>query len=212
MARVYRSRDAEHAVLHQVVAEHLEAFLRAVAKAGDGAGRSARPSSKPHPTAKWLICRSRCGHYLSSMITFPLHLLRLLPVLFGGHRQLALENLALRQQLAVYKRMMARPRLRRTDRIFWVGLARIWAGWRQALVIVTPDTVVPVKKGNASWQSVRVGSENVRAGTDSSADTAAAPMTVSMHDRTVGAGNRGEAGRRRSWAVRPRAGSGDEAR
>ena len=34
------------------------------------------------------------------MITFLLHLLRLLPFLCGGHRQLALENLALRQQLA----------------------------------------------------------------------------------------------------------------
>jgi putative transposase len=76
------------------------------------------------------------------MITLLLHLLRLLPVLFGGHRQLALENLALRQQLAVYKRMMTRPRLRRTDRLFWVGLARIWAGWRPPLVIVSPDTVL----------------------------------------------------------------------
>ncbi len=35
---VYRSRDAEHTVLHQDVAEHLEAFLGAVAEAGDGAG------------------------------------------------------------------------------------------------------------------------------------------------------------------------------
>jgi hypothetical protein len=35
---VYRPRDAEHTVLHQVVAEHLETFLRAVAEAGDGAG------------------------------------------------------------------------------------------------------------------------------------------------------------------------------
>jgi transposase-like zinc-binding protein len=38
IAPVYRPRDAEHTVLHQVVAEHLEAFLRAVAEAGDGAG------------------------------------------------------------------------------------------------------------------------------------------------------------------------------
>ena len=76
------------------------------------------------------------------MITLLLHLLRLLPVLFGGHRQLALENLALRPQLAVYKRMMTRPRLRRTDRLFWVWLARIWAGWRQSIIIVTPDTVL----------------------------------------------------------------------
>jgi hypothetical protein len=36
------------------------------------------------------------------MIVLLLHLLRLLPFLFGGQRQLVLENLALRQQLAVY--------------------------------------------------------------------------------------------------------------
>src|SRR6058998_447224 len=71
-----------------------------------------------------------------------LHLLRLFPFLCGGHRQLALENLALHQQLAVYKRTMTRPRLCRTDRFFWVGLARVWAGWRQPLAIVTPDTVL----------------------------------------------------------------------
>jgi hypothetical protein len=38
------------------------------------------------------------------MISTLLHLVRLLPFLCGGHRYLALENLALRQQLAVYKR------------------------------------------------------------------------------------------------------------
>ena len=53
------------------------------------------------------------------MITLLLHLFRVLPLLFGGHRQLALENLTLRQQLAVYKRTVSRPPLRRTDRLFW---------------------------------------------------------------------------------------------
>ena len=76
------------------------------------------------------------------MITLILHLLRLLPFLIGGHRQVALENLALRQQLAVSKRATPRPRLHKMDRLFWVGLARLWTGWRQALVIVSPDTVV----------------------------------------------------------------------
>jgi len=76
------------------------------------------------------------------MITLLLHLLRLLPFLCGGHRQLALENLVLRQQLAVYKRTAPRPRLRTMDRLLWIGLARVWAGWRQALVIVSPDTVL----------------------------------------------------------------------
>jgi putative transposase len=51
-------------------------------------------------------------------------------------------NLALRHQLSVYKRTTTRPKLRTTDRLFWIGLARVWAGWRQSLVIVTPDTVL----------------------------------------------------------------------
>jgi transposase InsO family protein len=34
------------------------------------------------------------------------------------------------------------PRLRRGDRIFWVSLSKLWSGWRSALVIVQPDTVV----------------------------------------------------------------------
>src|SRR5436190_1679802 len=76
------------------------------------------------------------------MITLLLYLLRLLPFLCDGRRQLALENLALRQQLAVYKRMARRPKLRRSDRLFWVWLAKVWVGWRQSLVIVTPDTVL----------------------------------------------------------------------
>ena len=76
------------------------------------------------------------------MITLVLPLLRLLPFLIGGHRQIALENLALRQQLAVYKRTAPRPKLRTTDRLFWAGLARVWTGWRQALIIVSPDTVL----------------------------------------------------------------------
>ena len=76
------------------------------------------------------------------MITLLLHLFRLLPFLCGGHRRFAIENLALRQQLAVYKRTAPRPRLRMTDRLLWVVLAKVWTGWRQVLVIVSPTTVL----------------------------------------------------------------------
>jgi len=55
---------------------------------------------------------------------------------------LAAENLALRQQLAVMKRTNKRPKIRMTDRLFWVLFSRIWIYWRKSLVIVTPDTVV----------------------------------------------------------------------
>ena len=57
------------------------------------------------------------------MITLVLHLLRLLSLLFGGHRQFALENLAPRQQPAVYKRTIIQPHQHRSDRLFWIGLA-----------------------------------------------------------------------------------------
>src|SRR2546422_11770837 len=84
------------------------------------------------------------------MVTLLLHLLRLLPMLCGGHRQVALENLALRHQLAIYKKMMNRPKLLSSDRLFWVALSRVWVGWRQALVIVSPNTVPAVAAASAS--------------------------------------------------------------
>jgi hypothetical protein len=55
---------------------------------------------------------------------------------------LGLEAVALRQQLAVFKRKQARPKLRNLDRIFWVVLRRLWLGWTDALIIVRPETVV----------------------------------------------------------------------
>jgi hypothetical protein len=58
------------------------------------------------------------------------------------HRELALENLALRQQLAVWKARESRPRLTELDRIFWVCLSRLWTRWRQSLQLMRPETVV----------------------------------------------------------------------
>ncbi len=53
-----------------------------------------------------------------------------------------LENIALRQQVAVLKRETPRPRLHPLDRVFWVFLSRLWPRWKDALVIVKPETVV----------------------------------------------------------------------
>jgi putative transposase len=57
-------------------------------------------------------------------------------------RMLLLENLALRQQLAALKRRRPRPRLGIFDKLFWVFARRFWSGWKQALIIVNPETVV----------------------------------------------------------------------
>jgi transposase InsO family protein len=53
-----------------------------------------------------------------------------------------LENLLLRQQLAVASRARRRPRLRRRDRMFWVLARRLFTEWRRHLVLVQPETVL----------------------------------------------------------------------
>jgi putative transposase len=62
--------------------------------------------------------------------------------LLRARRSLLLENLALRQQLAVLKRRHPRPRLDLLDKLFWVAVRRFWSGWKQALLVVSPETVV----------------------------------------------------------------------
>lgn len=43
--------------------------------------------------------------------------------------ELLVEDLSLRQQLAVYKHERPRPKLQLRDRVFWVWLSRLWGGW-----------------------------------------------------------------------------------
>ena len=58
-------------------------------------------------------------------------------------RHLVLENLALREQLSVFLATAhRRPSLTDFDRTFWTLLRRRWTGWKRALVIVQPETVV----------------------------------------------------------------------
>jgi hypothetical protein len=47
---------------------------------------------------------------------------RFIILIVPGHKQVALENAALRQQLAILKREQARPKLRYRDRLFWITL------------------------------------------------------------------------------------------
>ena len=75
-----------------------------------------------------------------------LDLLRLflgaLKSLISCRKNLLLENLALRQQLAVWKRKNKHPRLKTLDRLFWIAMQRLWPDWRACLLLVTPATVV----------------------------------------------------------------------
>lgn len=62
--------------------------------------------------------------------------------LFRSRRNLVLENLVLRQQLVVLKRRHPRLRLGALDKLFWIAARRCWSGWKHALIVVTPETVV----------------------------------------------------------------------
>jgi putative transposase len=57
-------------------------------------------------------------------------------------QELALENLALRHQIAVLIRPAHKPRLQGKDRLLWVVLKGWWPNWRAALIVVQPETVL----------------------------------------------------------------------
>jgi putative transposase len=75
-----------------------------------------------------------------------LRLLKLLAIMaiqiFRSRSDLLLENIALRQQLAVLRRKHPQPRFATSDRLFWVMLRKFWSGWTQALILVQSETVV----------------------------------------------------------------------
>ncbi len=56
--------------------------------------------------------------------------------------ELVAENMLLRQQLIVLQRTVKRPRLTSTDRVILVLLASKVQAWREALVIIKPETVL----------------------------------------------------------------------
>lgn len=64
---------------------------------------------------------------------------------------LVLENLALRHQLIVLQRKARKRRLKRRDRLFWALLSRFWAGWRNSLLIVQPETVIRWHRQGFRW-------------------------------------------------------------
>lgn len=82
----------------------------------------------------------------SRKLSLMLRILRVIMATFceilRSRRDLLLENLALRQQLAILAKKRPQSRLSSTDKLFWIVLRRLWPGWRRALLIVEPSTVI----------------------------------------------------------------------
>jgi len=78
-------------------------------------------------------------------------LLLLLRAAFLGRQALVIENLALRQQVAVLKRHVRQPRTTAADRRFWVALRALHDGWKECLHLVSPATVVRWHRQGFRW-------------------------------------------------------------
>src|SRR6478609_3372246 len=83
---------------------------------------------------------SSTGEY--TMPELVLSIFRFVRFLLSGHQAVAIENAALRLQLAAFRRQRRRPFLTVLDRLFWTTLRSLWPGWRGTLLYVQPDTVV----------------------------------------------------------------------
>src|SRR5437899_2318065 len=106
--------------------------------------RPRRPSTPPAagcPTAKPRTALDAISHP-AGMLELTVLLLGVIPAALCSRRDLVLENLLLRHQLAVAARPRRRPRLRTRDKLLWLVARRFYSDWRRHVVLVTPDTVV----------------------------------------------------------------------
>ena len=76
------------------------------------------------------------------MLTLFSALVAVLRALVMPRANLALENAALRQQLATCMEGRSRYRIRPADRAFWIVLRRMWSNWTGSLLFVKPATVI----------------------------------------------------------------------
>ncbi len=70
------------------------------------------------------------------------HFALLVRLLIEDRQRLALENVALRHQLAVLKRSVKRAKIHDSDRMFWILMKRMLVDWRGVVHFVKPDTIV----------------------------------------------------------------------
>src|SRR5436190_13480673 len=79
---------------------------------------------------------------IGEMPVLLLFVFRFVRLLLNGHQTVAIENAALRMQIAAFQRKRKRPILTTFDRVFWVTLRTLWSDWRHPLLYVQADTVV----------------------------------------------------------------------
>lgn len=102
-------------------------------------------------------------------------------------QELVLENMLLRQQLIVLKRQVKRPALTWRDRTLFVLLAGKLRTWKQALLIVQPDTVLRWHRDLFHWVWRRRSRPRRRGKTPLTDDIVSLVKRMAKENRTWGA-------------------------
>src|SRR5262249_51948328 len=100
--------------------------------------------------------------------------------------ELVAENALLRQQLMILSRQVKRPACTKTDRMLLVLLARATRSWKQALLIVQPDTLLGWHRQAFRWfwrQRSKLTSRKPKI----PAETVALIKTIALNNRLWGA-------------------------
>jgi hypothetical protein len=84
--------------------------------------------------------------------------------LLRTRRSLLLENLVLRQQLAVMKRRHPRPRLDLLDKLFWVAVRRFWSGWQRNRVALAQGRIPFVLEADFQSQEAHRETTDIEGG------------------------------------------------
>ena len=114
--------------------------------------------------------------------------------------ELLAENALLRQQLSILSRQVKRPVCTKTDRALLVLLARAVRNWKQALVIVQPDTLLGWHRQAFRW-FWRRRSKSASRHPKIPAETVALIETMALNNRLWGAEHiRGELRETRAFA------------
>ena len=90
-----------------------------------------------------------------AMIVWRRQVLGWLRSVFCAREDLILENLALRQQLLALHAQRPRRRLNSSHKLFWVVLRRLWARWKEPLILVTVVTENSVRSENTGVPIIR---------------------------------------------------------
>src|SRR6266480_6152594 len=95
---------------------------------------------KQHVCLSFHVLQERVLRWMKPMTTSLV--LGTLADLTKGKAELLAENALLRHQLIILRRQIKRPVYRKTDRLLLVLLARMVRTWKQALLLVQPETLL----------------------------------------------------------------------